>query len=1166
MRLKTIKLAGFKSFVDPTVLNLPSNLIGVVGPNGCGKSNIIDAVRWVMGESSARMLRGESMSDVIFNGSSTRKPVSAANVELIFDNSDGAVGGEYASYAEISVKRQVFREGQSFYYLNGSKCRRRDIVDIFLGTGLGPRSYSIIEQGMISKLVEARPEELRHHLEEAAGISKYRERRRETENRIRHTRENLERLDDLRGELESQLRRLDRQAKQAERYKSLKADYRHRQAELLILQWEHVETQLSDQSSQRQKVETEREKCIANLRDGEKQIERKRTEQTSGNEAVNKVQSDVYDIGGKIAQIEQAIKHREETRERQKVEQNQAEASWQDMHKHLDLDRVQQEQLSTDIHRIEPQLAKAREQEQGDEDMAQQADARLREWQQHWDEFSTQSSEVSRDAEVERTRISHLDAKLGEYAKRLDQISREDHSASLKTLGGDQVTAETSLEQGRIQQQEHEATLERIRTDLQSRQDNNRQQREQLNATRQEYQQARGRLSSLEALQQAALGLDDSPRSDWLASQSLDQLPRLAQQLDVQNGWERAVETALGECVEAIVHPDNAASFVGIASQSPSKTMLIDGSGSVEQGDSRTLLGKVSGPAALNGLLANILVAEDLHAATKMLGGLETDQSIMTRSGEWLGPGWVRIQRTDAADTGVIGRERELKSLGKTLAALEKDGETLKVALESGEQRSRELELQRDHLQVEVNQKTRKLAEQAAALDGVRSRIGHLTSRSAELAKESGELTTRLDDDTATLRDARTRLQARMDAMADFEARRAALGSERQTLEEQRRQTRERASQSRTQAQALAIDLETRKANLTSVEQALTRTAQQLEQLDQRRGELLKQVETASEPIQKESVELKNLVAERLVVDKRLTEARTHLDTVNLAIRELDQLRVQSDQAVQAVRDRLEQLKLDEQSLKVRNETVAEEFAKTDFDRDALKETLDEELTVAKCQQDLESLSTKITRLEPVNLAAIQEFTEQSERKDYLDSQHADLTEALDTLEGAIHKIDKQTRTRFKETFDNVNTGLKQLFPKLFGGGHAYLELVGDDLLTAGVAIFARPPGKRISNIHLMSGGEKALTAVALVFSIFQLNPAPFCLLDEVDAPLDDANVNRFSEMVREMSETVQFLFVSHNKITMEIAHQLSGVTMREAGVSRMVSVDVNEAEKMVSA
>lgn len=1165
MRLKTIKLAGFKSFVDPTVLNLPSNLIGVVGPNGCGKSNIIDAVRWVMGESSARLLRGESMSDVIFNGSSSRKPVSAANVELIFDNSDGAVGGEYASYAEISVKRQVFREGQSFYYLNGSKCRRRDIVDIFLGTGLGPRSYSIIEQGMISKLVEARPEELRHHLEEAAGISKYRERRRETENRIRHTRENLERLDDLRGELDSQLRRLDRQAKQAERYKALKGDYRQRQAELLILQWAQIETQLEAQSRQRQQVETEREKCIAALRDAEKQIELKRTEQTAANETLSKVQSEVYDIGGQIARIEQAIKHREETRERQKIEQNQAEASWQDMQKHLDLDRVQQEQLNKDIERIEPQLASAREQEQSDEDQAQQADARLREWQQQWDEFSQQSSEVSRDAEVERTRISHLDAKLSEYANRLQQISKEDHSESLKTLQADQASAEAALETGRAEQQTLEDSLTRTRTELESQQDSNTLQREQLNATRQEYQQARGRLSSLEALQQAALGLDDRSRSDWLTSQSLDQLPRLAQKLDVQDGWERAVETALGETVEAIVHPKPATELLELAADSPSRIILVEDRGEVNQDDAQTLLSRVRGPAVLSSLLANILVAEDLQAATALLGGLKPEQSIITRQGEWLGRGWVRIQRADSADAGVIGRERELKTLGKRLAELEKEGETLKTTLETGEQRSRELEQQRDQLQVQVNQQTRKLAEHAAALDGVRSRIGHLNTRSAELARESGDLSTRLDDDTATLRDARARLQARMDSMADFETRREALASERQTLEEQRRQARERASQSRTQAQALAIDLETRKANLSSIEQALTRTAQQLEQLDQRRSDLLKQIETASEPIQKESAALKNLVAERLVVDKRMTEARTQLDAINLAIRELDQQRLKSDQAVQAVRDRLEQLKLDEQRLTVRNETVAEEFARTEFDRETLSEALDDDLTVEQCQQDLESLSTKITRLEPVNLAAIQEFTEQSERKDYLDSQHADLTEALDTLEGAIHKIDKQTRTRFKETFDQVNTGLKQLFPKLFGGGHAYLELVGDDLLTAGVAIFARPPGKRISNIHLMSGGEKALTAVALVFSIFQLNPAPFCLLDEVDAPLDDANVSRFSDMVREMSETVQFLFVSHNKITMEIAHQLSGVTMREAGVSRMVSVDVNEAEKMVA-
>ncbi len=1166
MRLKTIKLAGFKSFVDPTVLHLPSNLIGVVGPNGCGKSNIIDAVRWVMGETSAKLLRGDSMSDVIFNGSSARKPVSAATVELIFDNSDGTVAGEYASFSEISIKRQVVREGQSFYFLNGSKCRRRDIVDIFLGTGLGPRSYSIIEQGMISKLIESRPEELRNHLEEAAGISKYRERRRETENRIRHTRENLERLDDLRGEVDAQLRRLDRQAKQAERYKKLKDEHRQREAELIILQWESIESDLSAQSSKRKQVETEREKHTAELRQAETRIEKAREKQAVETEALNKVQSEVYGIGGQIARIEQAIQHRRENRERQLREQQQAEQNWQDLQKHLDLDRVQQEELRRRIDSLEPELKKAREQEQADEDVAQAAEARLSAWQSQWDDFSTASNETSRDAEIERTRISHLDAKLTEHADRLKSIEKEDHSGSLTELQERLSKHGKALTEAREKQATQEQQLHDCRQSLIEQNEKNREQTQTLDEVRQSYQQARGRLSSLEALQQAALGRDKAGVSEWLAQHGLADDNRLAEMLQVESGWEAAVETVMGDFLEAIVSDQPLGTLMDGLNDAPSDLVVTDNSTDSSAGREGTLMSKVTGPAVVAQLLSTVRIAHDIDEAQTILPSLADHESVITASGEWLGSHWVRVSAGEGGNDGVIGREQEIKRLKKEQQALEKQGNSLKDELEQGELSSRTLEQQRDDLQTRVNELTRKIAELAANSDSCQSRIDHLTSRSEQLVAESKGLISRLDEDTEAVKQARERLQSKIDSMSEFQSQRGTLEAERDDIHKSRKLARETANESRQKAQGMAIDLETRRANLTSVEQALERTRTQLQQLDERRKQLLEQIEESDEPIQQESEQLKALVASRHEVDKRLEKARAVLDQINLNIRELEQARLKADQSVSDVRDRLEQMKLDEQSLKVHNETLASQFADSGYDREQLKQGLDEAASASQHRQEIEKLETRITRLEPVNLAAIQELEEQQERKQYLDSQHDDLTEALSTLEAAIHKIDKKTRTRFKETFDNVNTGLKKLFPRLFGGGHAYLELVGDDLLTAGVAIFARPPGKRISNIHLMSGGEKALTAVALVFSIFQLNPAPFCMLDEVDAPLDDANVGRFSDMLTEMSESVQFLFVSHNKITMEIAHQLSGVTMREAGVSRMVSVDVNEAEKMANA
>ncbi len=1164
MRLKTIKMSGFKSFVDPTVFHLPSNLIGVVGPNGCGKSNIIDAVRWVMGESSARHLRGESMSDVIFNGSNVRKPVGTATVELVFDNSDGKVQGEYARFTEISIKRQVGRDGHSQYFLQNARCRRRDITDLFLGTGLGARSYSIIEQGMISQIVEARPEELRDHLEEAAGISKYKERRRETSNRIRHTRENLERLDDLRAEVDKQLQHLDRQAKQAEKYKELKSEFRYREAQLFAVSWRELQHQLENGNRLLAETENLLQAEVARLRKVESDIESCREEQNESRDHTNKVQAELYEVAGEIARLEQAIEHRKDLSARQRKEHEEAERNWQELQEHLDLDRVQVEDLKRQIASLEPELEQARAAENEAVAAAQAAESDLQEWQKNWQEFSQASSELGRAADVERTRIDHLDRQLAENAVRLEGIQAEGASISTDAVEKDLVSLEQKREAQQARVRDIESRLDSRREELGQQSERLRSLEEQLAETRESYQETRGRLSSLDALQQAALSKDQQDVSDWLARHGLEEAGRLAETIQVEPGWERAVETALGHFLEAIVADQPETLITAVQELDQGELALVDSAASPDAGaPAGSLAEKVTGSAAVASLLTRVRAAASLGEALE--ASLQPGESVMTQAGEWLGPGWVRVSRGESEQGGVIEREREIQSLRQQLEQLGSQGENQRAEQQAAEERISDLEDQRDGLVQDLNMEHRRLAEIGGQLEARKARQQELARRRDQLGQESNSLTERISADTEAVKSARGKLQTSVDRMADLEQQREALEQRRDQVRQQHDQTRSAAGEARNRATQLAIQKESRNAALTSTEQALERISLQINQLDERRRQLISQIESADEPLESEEKSLKELLDQRLSVDQRLTEARNTLDAFGAKLRELEQQRAAANDKEHQIRARLEQQRLDHEGTRVKSETLQEQLDKTGIDRQELLESLPEQADSAEWARQLERLEARIRRMEPVNLAAIQEFQEQSERKEYLDSQNADLVEALETLEAAIRKIDRKTRTRFKETFDRVNTGVQELFPRLFGGGHAYMDLTGDDLLTAGVTLMARPPGKRITNIHLLSGGEKALTAVSFVFAIFQLNPAPFCLLDEVDAPLDDANVGRFSEMVSEMSEQVQFLFVTHNKITMEVAHQLTGVTMREPGVSRMVSVDIAEAEKMAS-
>jgi len=1171
MRLSKIKLAGFKSFVDPTTINFPSNLTGIVGPNGCGKSNTIDAVRWVMGESSAKHLRGASMDDVIFNGSSARKPIDTAAVELIFDNSEGKLGGQYANYAEISVKRQVTRDGGSKYSLNGTRCRRRDVADLFLGTGLGPRSYAIIEQGMISRLIDAKPEELRSFLEEAAGISKYKERRRETETRIRHTRENLERLSDLREEIEKQLARLQRQSRSAERYKELKQDERELNAEHLTLHWRELKTELDSRDKEIQSTETALEQVISEQRATESEIESNREQGTESNEILNKVQAEYYRLGADISAKEQNIKHQQDLLQRQQTDLEQIEIALADATQAIQSDNHDIEEFKDNLAREEPQLVELKRQEEASTTAFQQAEQTMQSWQQQWDESNQQYSAESQKAQLERSRMEQLERHVEQQKQRLQKIDVEKQALRGENLEEQIADLNILLKKSSDEKESNEQQLSDAIAQIRETREKISTVEQQSADVRRSIHQYQGSLSSMEALQEAALGKTDKAAQQWLEKSGINKNARFAEQLDVKDGWELAVETVLGDTLEAVC-VDNIDQFsAALNSLENSNVSLIETgkSGASASAGAGMLLEQVSSALELGQFLHGIHCTETLDEALKIRHSLAVDESIVTKDGIWLGSNWLRISRDTDASTGVLARENSIRECQQQLSEQEANAEKINAELSELRSNLQIKEQQREEIQVALNSIHSRLNEIKAQISARESRHEHITNRGKDLDAELAEMQNLISSDEADIATATKNRNAALENAEKMEADRKALQGQREQLQQELQQHRNNLQQHREQAHQLAIRVEGLKTRLSGLQHNIQRMQQAQTAQLQRKQELDILLSQSTQPTEQLEAELKVLLEQRLKAEEALAEARRKVESINHTLRTLEQKRSEFEQKSQSVRSKLEKCRLDSQETRVRSKTTLEQLAETGFELDAVLATLseleteDNPATSKQWEVKLAEVAQKISRLGPINLAAIDEYKEQLQRKEYLDEQDRDVTAALDILEQAIAKIDKETRTRFKDTFDHVNSRIKEMFPKLFGGGIAYLEMTGDDLLSTGVSIMARPPGKRISNIHLMSGGEKALTAVALVFAIFELNPAPFCMLDEVDAPLDEANVGRFCQLVKEMSSRVQFIFITHNKTTMEMSEHLSGVTMRESGVSRLVSVDVAEAATM---
>ncbi|NQD38880.1 chromosome segregation protein SMC [Permianibacter sp. IMCC34836] len=1165
MRLKQIKLAGFKSFVDPTTVPFPTNLTAIVGPNGCGKSNVIDAVRWVMGENSAKNLRGEESTDVIFNGSQARKPVGQASIELVFDNSDGSLGGEWANYAEIAIKRLITRDGQSSYFLNGTRCRRKDITDIFLGTGLGPRSYAIIQQGTISRLIESKPQELRVFIEEAAGISKYKERRKETESRIQQTRENLNRLGDIRQELDRQLNTLQRQAQAAAKFKEFREEERSLKAKLAGLRYHELDEKVKQHEQAIGHFSVEVEAKMAEVTALEAGMEDARSKHIDLTDAFNSVQGKYHGVNAEIVRLEQSIKYTRERRHQLRDDLVRLEQSQRAANEHLSLDSEKIAQLTMEVEDNTPELLRLEEISNGGQSNLAEHETAIAEWQVQWDEFNLKASETAQKAQVERTRVSHYETVLARIQQRTQRIQQEIDALNAQPGSEEILLLEEKLETAELHAEDvragHVAGVETI--------NRLREQRREIGASidsrRNELNQLRGRKVALEALQKAAQGRNDEKYLGWLKQHQLDSKPRVADGLRVQSGWEAAVESVLTEQLQALV-VDNLDQLLGALRERPESRIHLVEARAVNSNSSRTTLASLITSGQVPASLHAVFTANSLDEALRQRDSLAAHEAFVTRDGVVVGRNYLKAGRGADGQTGVLERAQQLEVLAAELnekeaqlAELEEQSETLREQL-------RQAEANWNELQKQLTEAERAVVECRSQLQQLQSRNEQLRRQRDQLVNEQTDLQRQREEEEAKLGQSRLDLQNAVEQMGLDTDRREELQASREELRQLVDTARLSARDAKDVYHKLALRMEGLRAELTSTRNSEQRVREQLAVITERREQLEIQLEDSVEPLAQMESDLEAALNKRITVEAELTEAREALSEVDQIVRAHERRRHEIEQNAQGVRSRLEQLRIERGELTARRDHQLEFLAQEEKTLEEALALLSEGDQEHELAGRLSEIAERIQRLGAINLAAIDEFTVQSERKTYLDAQHDDLNAALETLEDAIKKIDAETRSKFKDTFDFVNKTFQELFPKVFGGGHAYLEMTGEDLLDTGITLMARPPGKRNSTIHLLSGGEKALTAIALVFSIFQLNPAPFCMLDEVDAPLDDANVGRFCNLVRDMSKQVQFIYISHNKIAMEMGHQLCGVTMQEPGVSRIVAVDIEEAAALAEA
>jgi chromosome segregation protein len=1170
MRLNSIKLSGFKSFAEPTNFQLPGQLVGVVGPNGCGKSNIMDAVRWVLGESKASELRGESMQDVIFNGSGNRKPASRASVELVFDNSDARAGGQWNQFTEIAVKRVLTRDGTSSYYINNQPVRRRDVQDVFLGTGLGPRAYAIIGQGTISRIIESKPEELRLFLEEAAGVSKYKERRRETEGRLKDTRENLTRVEDILRELNSNLDKLEKQAEVATQYRTLQDQGTLKLHQLWFLKHRDAANEEERVRKDVLAATNALEERLAELRHGEAELETIRQAHYAAGDELHAAQGALAEASLEVSRLEERIRYVVEGRQR--IEQRLAELKaaseqW----------TQRQTEAQDELEQIAAQIAMADEQS---EVLAAQAEEQagnlpgfedaLRAAQGRSNEQRGAVAGVQQQIQVLAAESRNIEEQSRQLNGRRDRLDAERR----QLVAPDTERLEELKRQFAVAEEAHQTTdarLHELTEHVPALDEERRVKQEQVNAEVARQADLSARLEALRALQEKVQ--TEGKLKPWLAKHGLDGLPGLWTRIHIETGWETALEAALRERINALEvgRVETVRAFAAdappakLAFYTPPQAAIANTHQTLPRLSDLLRLGDAGLKALLNDWLEGVYTASDIDEALAARARLTHGEVIMTREGHAVSQFAVAFYAPDSEQAGMLARAQEIENLERQLRAQALIAEEAKSTLVRAEaaytdasqrlvaarREAAEAQTRAHQLQVELL----RLSQQA---DQTSTRRAQLDAELAEVDAQLEELNERRATGEAKFEELDMQLASTQERHAELEE--GVIAAERKLAEarEQLRTLERQAQEAQFSSRALAA----RRGELKrSIETALQQVASNDQSAAQLQEELTVLTDAAAQ------AGLQTALALKLEREAALGAKRSEYDDLTLRLRRADEQRLAHEQSLQPLRDRITKLQLEEQAAQLGGAQYREQLTAAAVDLEALaRNVADNNVKLYGLQGEIDRINREIAALGAVNLAALDELTAARERKTFLDAQSADLNEAITTLENAIHKIDLETRDLLGSTFNQVNEHFGRMFPSLFGGGNAKLVMTGDEILDAGVQVMAQPPGKKNSTIHLLSGGEKALTAIALVFAIFQLNPAPFCLLDEVDAPLDDANTDRYAKLVQEMSQGTQFLFISHNKIAMEMAEQLIGVTMQEQGVSRIVAVDMEAAVGMAEA
>ncbi|MES2939176.1 MAG: chromosome segregation protein SMC [Pseudomonadota bacterium] len=1170
MRLTSIKLSGFKSFAEPTNFMLPGQLVGVVGPNGCGKSNIMDAVRWVLGESRASELRGESMQDVIFNGTNTRKPASRASVELVFDNADHRAGGQWAQFAEIAVKRVLTRDGTSSYYINNQPVRRRDVQDVFLGTGLGPRAYAIIGQGTISRIIESKPEELRLFLEEAAGVSKYKERRRETENRLSDTRENLTRVEDILRELNSNLDKLEKQAEVAQRYNALQADVQLKQHQLWFLKRAEAEADQARVKADADKAVNDLEARVADLRHVESELETIRQAHYAAGDQVNQAQGQLYEASAEVGRLEAEIRFVVEGRQR--VEQRLAQlkeqaAQWGGRKEDAE---IEIETLAAQAVEAEERavLLAAQVEEQGLQ-MPELEEA-LRQAQARSAQQRASVVEVQQQIQVLAADQRNIEEQSRQLNQRRDRLEADRNAlaapdeARLANLRAQLAAAQEAAEMADARLHELQEQVPRLDEDRRARQ-------QEVNTESAKQADLSARMEALKALQEKVR--TDGKLQPWLARHGLESLQGLWSRIHIEQGWENALEGALRERMGAleISRLEMVRSFAAdappakLAFYSPPQAAAPEAPGALPRLADLLRLNDAGQKALLADWLHGCYTAASFEDALAARDKLKPGEAIYVKSGHAVTAHGASFYAQDSEQAGLLARQQEIENLEKQLRAQSLISEESRGALVRAEaaytdasqrlvaarREAAETQGRMHETQVETLRLTQ-LAEQTRA-------------RSEQIAGDLAEVDALLEE----LQERRVSAEARFEELdmqlADSQERHAQLDERVIEAERKLAESREQHRGLERQAQEAQFAQRSLGARRGELQRAIETAAQQAASLadEEQRAltELARLTDAAAQAGLQSALELKS---ER---EQALGAKRSEYDDLTAKLRASDERRLQLERELDPLRQRITDMQLKEQAARLGLEQYAQLLADAQADLEAVGRSVAEgNVRLAGMQGEIDRLHREIAALGAVNLAALEELSTARERKQFLDAQSADLNEAMTTLEDAIRKIDAETRELLGSTFQTVNEHFGRMFPELFAGGNARLVMTGEEILDSGVQVMAQPPGKKNQTIHLLSGGEKALTAIALVFAIFQLNPAPFCLLDEVDAPLDDANTERYAKLVSSMSKETQFLFISHNKIAMEMAEQLIGVTMQEQGVSRIVAVDMESATTLAEA